>query len=403
MAIQGLRDTSNFVTDQRPKNYREGMLLLYPNGRLPLIAITSLMKQAPTDDPEFNWWDKELSDQRLQLNATIDTNTTVLTFTTGAKQLKEGHILESEQTGELVVVQADPANDTQVTVTRGFGETAAAAITATGAGVNPFFRVVGSAHEEGSPAPTGINYDPTKVFNYTQIFRNTLEMTRTAQKTRLRTGDQVKEAKRECLEYHGIEIERALWFGERRETTKNGKPIRLTRGVMEWIGTTYTNSFTGGSVTMSGFEEQMYELFKFGSSEKMGFLGNRALLCIQQVIRLNSSFQIFSGIKEYGMAVTRLTTPFGELVLKTHPLFNQSLDGTTGTASYYGMESTMVCLDMEHIRYRYIAGDDVRYEPKLEDNGVDGMKSGYITECGLEFHFPKAHRILKQMKTGATG
>ena len=28
----GLEDYSNFVADQRPKNYREGILLLNPNG-----------------------------------------------------------------------------------------------------------------------------------------------------------------------------------------------------------------------------------------------------------------------------------------------------------------------------------------------------------------------------------
>ena len=61
--------------------------------------------------------------------------------------------------------------------------------------------------------PTGVNYDPTKKYNYTQIFRNTLEMTRTASKTRLRTGDQVKEAKRECLELHSIEMEKGFIWG----------------------------------------------------------------------------------------------------------------------------------------------------------------------------------------------
>lgn len=54
MAINGLRTTANFVTDQRPKNWRETILLLYPNGKAPLTALTSLMKSEKTDDPEFN-------------------------------------------------------------------------------------------------------------------------------------------------------------------------------------------------------------------------------------------------------------------------------------------------------------------------------------------------------------
>ena len=46
----------------------------------------------------------------------------------------------------------------------------------TGAGVNPNLLCIGSAFEEGSLAPTGVNYDPTERYNYTQIFRRTLEI-----------------------------------------------------------------------------------------------------------------------------------------------------------------------------------------------------------------------------------
>jgi hypothetical protein len=56
-------------------------------------------------------------------------------------------------------------------------------------------------------------------------------MTRTASQTRLRTGDQVKEAKRECLEIFSVDMERAFWFGKKGSTI-NGKPWRATAGVM---------------------------------------------------------------------------------------------------------------------------------------------------------------------------
>lgn len=55
MAIQGLRDTSNFVADQRPQNWREGIMLLYPNGKMPLLALTSVMKSRSVDDYTFNF------------------------------------------------------------------------------------------------------------------------------------------------------------------------------------------------------------------------------------------------------------------------------------------------------------------------------------------------------------
>ena len=46
----GLRGTGDFVTDQRPKNWREQILRLYPNGKAPLTALLALMKNESTDD-----------------------------------------------------------------------------------------------------------------------------------------------------------------------------------------------------------------------------------------------------------------------------------------------------------------------------------------------------------------
>lgn len=404
MAIQGLRDTSNFVADQRPKNWREGILLLQPNGKMPITALTSLMKKRVVDDPEFNWWVKEMQSRRIQLNASITTTTqTTLTLVSGALGLKTGDVLYAEHTGERMFVTADPSIDTEISVRRGWAGSSAQTLTYNGNGVNPFLVVIGSSFEEGSSAPTGVQFDPNKHYNYTQIFRSALEATRTATKTRLRTGDAVKEAKRECLEIFGIDMERAFWLGGRSETTRNGKPLRTMGGIFETIGSEYTvEADTDAGADLSWLEEQMYEVFKYGSSEKMAFCGNRALLTIQQIVRKNSSWEFMQGQKEFGMNVSRLISPFGEIVMKTHPLFNQLGDGFTGgttatTHRYYGMESNFVILDMENFKYVHLTDSDVKYQPVLQENGLDGMKSGYLGEVSIEIHHPKTHRIIKKL------
>ncbi len=50
----GMRGTGDWQTDQRPKNWREGILRLYPNGMAPLTAIMSMLGSEKTDDAEFN-------------------------------------------------------------------------------------------------------------------------------------------------------------------------------------------------------------------------------------------------------------------------------------------------------------------------------------------------------------
>jgi hypothetical protein len=413
--IQGLRHVGNFTADERPKNWREGILRLYPNGKAPLTALTSAMKDRSVNDPEYNWFEKQLPAQRLKIGANLTDIATSLTITndvtgdgkmflTTAKQLKKGHLLRIEQTGEIVRVSADPSSATSVSITRAFGETAAAAIAnIAGAGVNPYASVVGTAYEENSSAPTGINYNSGKQYNYTQIFRNTLEMSRTAQKTRLRTGDQVKEAKREALELHSIEMEKAFWFGERFEGTENGNPIRQTRGIQRWIAANAPANViakAGAATDLDTLEGWMEQMFRYGSSEKMAFCGNAALLTIGKIVRKNSSWDLSPG-EEYKMKVSRLTTPFGELVLKSHPLFNQMFGGTTGGSAYYNYHHALMVLDMANISYVYLEGSDTKYEPKYEDNGVDGMKSGYITEAGLEVHHPESHFIITGLATAA--
>ena len=52
----GMRGTGDWVTNQRPQNWREQILYLYPNGMAPLTAILSMMSSEMTTDPTFNWW-----------------------------------------------------------------------------------------------------------------------------------------------------------------------------------------------------------------------------------------------------------------------------------------------------------------------------------------------------------
>lgn len=406
MAIQGLRDTGNFATNQRPENWREGILMLYPKSaeaaKCPLTALTSRMKSASTNDPWYHWWEKSLQTRRIALGQNLTApaagTVQVVTVVSGALGFKEGDVLMIEQgllTGgavEHVQVAQDPTSDTSITLTRGVAGTTPAVVTYAGAGVNPNLVCIGSAYEEGSLAPTGIQFDPVDVYNYTQIFRATTEMTRSAAKTKLRTGDQKKEAKRECLENIGIDMERSFFFGRRQTTTKNGKPLRFANGIYNQLasGNRLTPT-TAGQLSMADLETWMMSFFAVGSSQKVAFAGNKALNGIQQAVRKNTNYQIFVNEKEYGMKITRIVSPFGELVLFSHALFTQMVGGTTGGTAYAGLEASMFVLDMENVRYRYLEGSDLSYEDDLEAPGMDGTKEGYIAECSLELNHASTH------------
>lgn len=402
MAITGLRHTENFGADVRPKNWREGILLQYPNGEFPLFALTSQMKKESTNDPEFNWFEKRLDARRLECTAGVaSTSTQDVVVAKDARVVVAKTMLYVEATGEILLVSQDPANDTNLKVVRGFAGSTAANIPA-----KAQLLVIGTAFEEGSRAPTGQGYDPFKRFNYTQIFRRTLEMTGTAQKTKLRTGDAEKEAKREALEYISIDIERSMWFSKRNQDTFEGKPRRTMGGVLEQIPAenVFDASQKRDGVSFSDLEGWTKDLFKYGSQEKMVFCGDLALLTFQRIVRnaAESTWTWTAQTKEYGMNVSRLVTPFGTLVFKTCPLFNQSTStGLEGASPVYGFDSYAFVLDMARVKYVYMEGRDLQYQANLTEIGQDGTKSGYLAECSIKIEQLENHGLIKNLAKAA--
>ncbi|MGI9610004.1 MAG: SU10 major capsid protein [Acidimicrobiia bacterium] len=417
MTIVGVRLSDDYVTDARPRNWREGSLLLFPNGKAPLFALTTGMKKKVTDDPDFNWWEKVMPTQRVALaTGTIGTGSPIAAVAAGdwnAAGIKAGHVIKIEQTGEIILVTADPTTaSANLTVTRGWQGTTATAFDPATSGANPNVHTVGTQFEENSQAPTGVSYDPTKRTNFTQIFRDTLGMSRTAQKTRLRTGDAVREAKRETLEMHSANIEKAMWMGKPDDTsTINGEIARSTGGIFHYIETLAPQNVIdvsaapySGAFSLANLEDWLELAFRFGSSEKVGFCGNQAMLQIQRAVRLGSnvSYNFSQGQKEFGMNVMRLTSPFGTIVLKTHPLWNQ-VTGGTNTTDYYGLNSWLCLLDMENVVYRWLTDSDTMFEQDLQANGLDGILSGYLTECGLELHHAQSHFLIKNLQGAEAG
>ena len=70
MTIQGLRTSENFATNERPENWRKGLLMLDPNGSASRLLLLQ-MKEESVDDPKYHWWEKRLQTRRIALSANI--------------------------------------------------------------------------------------------------------------------------------------------------------------------------------------------------------------------------------------------------------------------------------------------------------------------------------------------
>lgn len=380
-AVLGLRGTGSFDADVRPKNYREGILLLFPNASAPLTALMSKLGEEATDDPEFKWFEKGLPAQSLTMaGAQASTSDTVLLLTASAgmnKRVKPGHVLLNTATGEIVWVVDSSVTD-QITVDRAQGSVAATAI-----GASDVWLVIGSANQEGASVGESVTYDPDTKTNYTQIFRNVLNVTNTAIATRIRyaDGQYIKEARREVLELHSIEMERAFLFGSAKSDSGE-QPVRTTGGLTHFVTTNVVDF--GGTVSIDDLEDFLEDVFEDGSTEKLALVGNRSLNTLNKLMRDNYTITATPETSTYGMKMTQIITPYGTLQLKQHPLLSKD-----------GFEDWGFVIDTAKLKYRFLRGRDTMYRENVQNPGDDATKNEFLTECGLEINHQTAHGIFK--------
>jgi hypothetical protein len=423
----GIRGSKSFVDGQRPKNWRQQIFKLYPNGMAPLTAILSMIGSTKVDDPEFNWWTQEqnsvagaiggiYSDAALTdaYDDAEDEGTVIYVVVTTvlANRIRAGHQIllryaddwRVDVVGKVTSVTRGGVNSTlAVRLLENDDNSTDAGGTATLAEADNF-KIIGNINPEGGEMPDAIALNPVKVYNYTQIFRTPLSITRTARKTRLRTGNAYQKAKAEALEMHSWEMELAFLWGIMTENTgDNGMPERTTAGVINFIrrfapancddytlNVTYSSDdwLTSGETWMKYYLEQ---IFRYGAENKLCLCGSGFLLGVDALAQQNGQIQLTPGQKRWGMEIREWLTPFGSITMKTHPLF--SYDETTRNMG--------IIIEPKEMGYRYI--DDTSFygesTSKKHSEGygarrLDGSNEEWLTECGLEFGLPQKCAVL---------
>jgi len=407
-----------WATDERPKTFRQKILQLNPNGDAVLTAITSMMNNEKTTDPEFAWWEKQLPLQGGTANfyTTEDgtsatsspavgtvvyakvSSTVAAHFRVGqAAASRTGYNASKSILGKVVSVKIN-GSDSRIGLKLLEADSSDYLATA------DYIGVAGNINPEGSTIPDVIGYKPVKKSNYTQIFRNPYQLTRTAKSTNLRTGDPWQRLRQEQLMLHGLDIERALIWGQASENVgTNGEPERTTRGILNFIkDATYgapenmisfrdssDSEFTGQTWADKGMDfvdRYLEHLFQYGSTEKLCLCGTGFLRALNRLARAHGHVNVTSGQTTFGLQVTRWLTPFGSVYFKTHPLFarNES-DRWMGL---FMEPKNLVIRVMQDTTLKTDQGVDV-----AGTVGYDGQKEEYLAELGLELHHPKTFMV----------
>lgn len=396
MAIAGLRGTGDWGTDERPKNFRAGILRYNPNGTAPIFALTGKTKKKITNDPEFSWWNEGNTLIRLQVNGALGAADTLVTVdspdptstTMGANwgtatNLKEGDILLVEPATDNAtfnheLLEVDTVmSDTQFTVRRAAGGTSAAAI-----GNDIWLTVIGSAYAEGTGAPKSTTRNPIKFSNYTQIFKDTYEITGTADETETRTDNGQAEDKRRKAFKHSSDIESAILFGRAAETTgDNGKPKRFMGGLRSFIPAANTTVF-GAAVTTTSFADAVSPIFDFDTGAgdtRIAFAGATAVTELSKVFNVATNVRINTSetVKVYGLNFMKLVLPMGTLLLKIHPLLSR-----------HGLyKKSMFIIDFDALKYVAMRNRDTKSQDDVQTKDEDVRRGFWQTECSISVDF----------------
>ena len=403
-AVAGLRGTGDWGADERPKNFRESILWMDPNGDTPLLALSSMVKgkKKTVDDPEFSWWTEPRDIIRLQSAASHTSGETLITVDSSdpdasnikqnwgtAQHLVPGDVLMVEPAADaatdtaerLIVVQVHSA--TQFTVARGAMGTTPATI-----GNDVYLLHIGSAFGEGTAEPKATSRNPIKFYNYTQIFKTSYEVTGTADVTRARTGNARDNDKKRRSFDHAKAMEMALLWGKKYQTTDaNGKPLRFMGGIREFIPAANANvlatdwglykSASAGNNLMDMISP-VFDYTSPAGDTRVALVGNGALNAINKAIANSSGaagVNIYWGAdeKQWGMNFRELIFPQGRLMLKTHPLFSRN--------SLY--TNSMLILDMSVIQYVPLTGRDTKAQDDIQTKGEDVRRGLWQTEASL--------------------
>jgi len=387
-------------TQLNQRSFNESILRLFPNGTAPLFGLSSQTGKKKAKAVEHGYFTKQFTFNELAMTAAATAVATNLTIAATAGVVI-GQLFMVKSSREMVRVTAI-VNATTVTVTRGYGRIAAAAIL-----ITDVLAGAGTAYAEGANRPTARNITAAYVSNFTQIFRNAWAVTGTAKATLVEAGfGNVQENRKDMMLFHATDIETATFFGQASLTVlPNTQPEHTTQGIIDAIAqhAPANMQLAGATTNLTQLEAMFEKAFQFSTDlgnakERVAFVDAQTLRVLNQVARLNGVVELMPDQTTFGMSFNRFRFFKGEIQLIEHPMFN-------GMAS---MAGSLVMVDLPALKYAYLEGRDAMVENYGADGnqaigGADAVGGSLTSELAVEMVNPAACTYITGFTAGAAG
>jgi hypothetical protein len=403
----GIFSTALLTQDLAKRSFAGMITRLMPNGTAPLFGITSMLDSDTAVAIEHGFFTKTMLFPQLTVSAAGQAAGDT-TFTVGSTtNVLPGMIMRVDTTGENIIINS-VLSATQVSVSRAIGSVAAQAIAAS---VNLY--QVGNAYEESSMRPNALIINPVRITNFTQIFRNTWAISDSVRTTMMIAGDtNVAESRQDCAAFHAADIEKAIFFGQKSQGTRNGQPFRTMDGLLNIVGNIgyYPSYYASPNVTTAGgttnytqLEAALDPVFNQATDPKVAnervlFVGGQAKRVLNNIGRLNGTYYMVDGQTSWGLQFTTIKTARGTFRVIEHPLFNSNTSWS----------KMAVAVDLSSFRLAYL-GDrktqnkEFNQDADANDNGIDAVGGTLTTELTAVVKNPPANAVIYNLTAAAQG
>jgi len=382
-SLAGARATSGVGASAAMRDVDEAMVSFKPY-QTPILThlLTSKFGKKPTGNQTVEWMTSSLL-PRTDTVTISGGSSSEDAITTGDSTLYQvGTKFVIDASGEVCIVDSIASSAVDITKV-GSGN-----ITAAAAGSTIHF--LGDAFEQGSSSATAMSVNKVFPFNYVEILKRSVHETSSQRATQEYGPNDWNRNKLDRMDEFKLDVEMSMLKGIRTTGTgvQNGSFTQyyaggLFDGSANFISTTY--AYSGDEPSEDWFFDTMLRgAFTKGSNRKRLYCGSALLGAINNFSKIKQQTKVSES--QYGVDITRIKHPQGELELAWHPM----LDGDVFTK-----QGVLLDLGMDYLRYRYLAGNGVNRDlnfrefPQFEEQ--DSRKGEWIGEVCVQISGDEYH------------
>lgn len=263
----------------------------------------------------------------------------------------------------------------------------------------------GSGFEEGSLRPLTRHMSSEVMFTQTQIFRDSWATTGTVREMLTKDGMSVPHTnKQEAMSMHAQSLEMALLFGQQSNTVFNGKPMRTTSGIIDYVA----NNAPQNIINVAGASnyDDLCAIFdNFGdiqvgdsNSDTRLIYGDRAFVNAISNIgrRMGTSIQMVTDSRDsFGVRFKNFYTQRMSFQIYEHPLFNVHGDSQGMALVVDPSTLGVMYLGQRDTQHAYFNADSQgRLSEVSNDNGIDAVGGTFTTELLFYCTNPAANGLI---------